>query len=222
MSKSGNANAASLERCVNCPRCGYLLDGLPLSGKCPECAFDYSPDIIVLYGSGTGRKKRVLWRNYFFWIGGLILFDVAIRYTPNSFRFAFWDQLSWIAFCLLMVSLYRYIARREMPGECQLLLTSTGFGLREGRGDVVLTNWESKYRIQVNTYGLFPGVYLIQITYPGQVYDRTALAFTFAASVATAERLRSRVESFRNAAVNGAPLQSEKGADGRPIVSQIV
>jgi hypothetical protein len=38
-----------------CPACGYILRGLPANYRCPECAFEYEADMLVLKPSGKWR-----------------------------------------------------------------------------------------------------------------------------------------------------------------------
>lgn len=38
-----------------CPQCRYLLAGLPDAGRCPECGFEYSKDILIKYWEGALR-----------------------------------------------------------------------------------------------------------------------------------------------------------------------
>ena len=42
-------------RLTHCMKCGYLLDGLPTTGKCPECGGDYDQDVVVFYGQARGK-----------------------------------------------------------------------------------------------------------------------------------------------------------------------
>jgi hypothetical protein len=52
-----------------CIECGYSLAGSPLSGKCPECGWQYDQSVMILRGEAMGKNatidnasRRTLWR----------------------------------------------------------------------------------------------------------------------------------------------------------------
>ena len=44
-----------------CPRCTYLLDGLPIEGECPECGRAYDDGTVYLFGQTMGGLWGPIW-----------------------------------------------------------------------------------------------------------------------------------------------------------------
>jgi len=80
-------------RLLECPACGYALEGLPREGICPECGVAYRPGVIVLHGFGTelatGRTKTV--------VTGVVANALVVAYFSSKWtrggRFDWFDVL---------------------------------------------------------------------------------------------------------------------------------
>ena len=44
---------------VNCPQCGYSLEGLPASHRCPECGAPYTRELLV-FRAGVKRARLAM------------------------------------------------------------------------------------------------------------------------------------------------------------------
>ena len=55
-----------------CPRCGYSLSGLPSEHTCPECAFEYELDAIVI------QEQRRSWKSIAVANGGTVVLGAAL------------------------------------------------------------------------------------------------------------------------------------------------
>jgi hypothetical protein len=197
MSKSGDINAQNLNRVTLCTRCGYALQGLPSRGRCPECGRAYSPDVLVLFGNGQGGEKTfgapdVATTLLYFLIIGYIVYA---EFVPLQHRRYF----QWVPIAAILMSQIwrRYRPRSGMPAETQVHLSPSGFGLRDGPGDVTMAPWQTKHRVLIRA--LPRDLYRLQIKFPLMQYvTNHPLDFTFEADEATALRVAERIEQYRN------------------------
>jgi hypothetical protein len=151
MTKSAEVNAQATVRCVLCPQCGYSLHGLPDSGICPECGFEYSRDLVVVYGSSKGGRKDITAMTVVIGIVFAIAFASGAL-GPLMFHHRLIGNFFQPALFLLAAILawsYRAWLRRHMPAETQLWLSPRGFGMRDGFGEMELTPWQPGHRAEI-------------------------------------------------------------------------
>jgi hypothetical protein len=66
-----------------CPACGYILRGLPATYRCPECAFEYEADMLVLRPSGKWRVFLAIFVPIFLLFTAVGIAGKAIRGSFN-------------------------------------------------------------------------------------------------------------------------------------------
>lgn len=192
-------NADALVHCAICPQCGYCLDGLPDRGFCPECGLPYSPDLLVLYGSGYDKRTgwgKVLTYAYL----GVMLFIIFI-----SAGFPVLNR-PWVLTAVLLaftftLAAYRRIIRRGMPAETQLRLSPQGFVQRDGIGEAKLMPWAKHHKVELVPRWLGSG-YVLKVRGRATrfILDHP-VQFAFEADAETARTIRERIKAYRRAAV---------------------
>jgi len=151
----------TLERC---PRCDYLLRGLPEEGQCPECGLKYDNETIVLEGvsrekSQIPRSRVVLWLliilGFMCWpslcmVPSSILTGGSPRDISTAISLVVW---------IVWISLFIYLLltrKRNRSGMQMYFLSKEGFGLcadlKSGQPiNTLLHSWDD-----VNTFHLKP------------------------------------------------------------------
>jgi hypothetical protein len=107
-----------------CPNCGYALEGLASSGKCPECGRVQNPSEVVLYGwtrgqfenTGNSKPSRFLWA---------VVFAYGWILNLGSWGFRTIALAGAIAMILSVLTLIRRKDSRH-PGLIQVRLTPQG------------------------------------------------------------------------------------------------
>ena len=112
-----------------CPNCGYLLDGLPREGNCPECGRTYGQTQVVLYGygrgkhenSGTAKPSRLAWVLF---VSTLVILFQQFWLVVNLGR----RGIVILAIIALLPSAYLFIRRRSgsHPRPVQVRLDAKG------------------------------------------------------------------------------------------------
>jgi len=121
-----------------CPNCGYLLDGLPREGNCPECGRTYGQTQVVLYGygrgkhenSGTAKPSRLAWVLF---VSTLVILFQQFWLVVNLGR----RGIVILAIIALLPSAYLFIRRRSgsHPRPVQVRLDAKGvFNTMSWRG----------------------------------------------------------------------------------------
>jgi hypothetical protein len=199
MSRSGDINARGLVQCVICPQCGYALEGLAAVGRCPECGREYSPETLVLYGTGTGRRKEGAGLIALMFVAATVCF-ILVPYAISQ-KYAGVLQPITLIFAISGIEWWRRrTVHRNMPAETQLRLTPTGFGCRDGLGEVTLYPWEESHRVVMRA--LPKDRYRLQIKAHVRQIVCQPLDFQFDADEETARRVAKRIEHYRGAPVH--------------------
>jgi hypothetical protein len=190
-------NADALLRCAICPQCGYRLDGLPNRGLCPECGFAYSPDLLVLYGSGY--DKRTGWGKVltYIYLGVMLLMVFFSTAFPVLSRP--WVIPSVLLAFAFALDAHRRIMRKDMPAETQLRVSLDGFVQRDGVGEAKLTPWAEYHKVNLSPRWLGSG-YVLKIRGRATrfILDHP-VQFAFEAEAETARAIRERIKSHRHA-----------------------
>jgi hypothetical protein len=139
-----------------CPDCGYLLEGLPEQGICPECGFAYNSEMIVLYGWAIGLKahptnargKRLIWC-----MGNVCL---LINILSSLMTGSLWAAALGLG-CLVVMNVWALFDRRrileDVPRPEQVRLFVEGISQRTGAGKVRLVPWSEMKDLAVNWRG---------------------------------------------------------------------
>lgn len=127
-----------------CPKCGYLLQGLPAVGRCPECGWEYDGRVLVLHGQPAGRalKGPALATSPSRWFWATLLLSATMFA-------ALWLvaelAVGTLAGCTLGIfgTLAFYGARRidARRERTQLVLTPGGWHVRDGPGEGKRRGW---------------------------------------------------------------------------------
>jgi hypothetical protein len=198
LQKLREINAEALRRCAHCPQCGYALEGLPVSGLCPECGFEYFPDLVVLYGRGAGGKQTGMGN----WLTVVYCIVSMAVYLLVDTR---WMRAPWlpgvvILALVLVFEWYRRAMARGMPSETQLRLSPHGFAQRDGLGEATLAPWTKDRQVAWSKTWLGPG-YIMKITgRPTQFVIHHPVQFQFQADEQTFRELKQRVRQYQEQA----------------------
>lgn len=141
----------ALGRLGHCPDCGYALEGLPAGHRCPECGFEPSPGLVVLWGwSGPWsadpmQRPAKPWRPWAWWA----MVGVMTLITGN-----YVVALLFLVF-LALPTLYHFVKLRSgytMPERpVQLRIAPAGIAQRVGYGKAVLNPWREDMCLEFRT-----------------------------------------------------------------------
>lgn len=146
MSETITSNPGEAFRLKECPQCGYFLFGLPESGKCPECGFEYNSRMLVIWGKPTNVNRLPLSFvafSIFYAIGilgaGWLYLRLGLPYSSLGFVLV----VLIIAAAPLWFRVYQYwcIRRGKKGGIMQIQIAPQGVGWRLGYGAVVYISW---------------------------------------------------------------------------------
>ena len=112
-----------------CPACGYLLQGLPPEGRCPECGRCYDQETIILYGWARGTHANALTSRGAVAVGMLMLMSAGTLAailnpaSPGSMKLA---MLAFLGGLTVTVLWKRRTVAANQPGLVQVHLSGTG------------------------------------------------------------------------------------------------
>jgi hypothetical protein len=116
-----------------CGQCGYSLEGLSDSGRCPECGNPFGGDVIVLWNTDDDRSRSKTM---------LIIHSIGVACTA----FTLLTSSSWLARVAIVISLclYTFAMWKLWPARngSQLRISPEGVGNRAGFGNVTLLGWD--------------------------------------------------------------------------------
>jgi hypothetical protein len=191
-------------RLDRCPDCGYLLTGLPEQGICPECAFAYSPEMIVLYGWGRGQRANITnargWRVIVFGLLGCVwALSMLLPGTVMFVLFRDWRIMLlvlglFVAFTWALLRRWRR-NRQDSPAPVQVRLCRQGFAQRNGIGPVRLRQWRTNNRLRLRPSG--SQLYRIVENVSFWSWSFKLVDMEFACDPAAAQRITSRINTWR-------------------------
>jgi hypothetical protein len=190
-------------RLDRCPDCAYLLTGLPASGVCPECGFQYSGEMIVLYGWASGvriddaNQQPTALKTAKVWLKAA--FVLAVVWLPAlTLGSPIPLGMAIVVTVAAGHTLYRrHRLLREGPGPVQLRLVPAGFGQRNGVGPLRLRPWRRGQRLHIRK--AFRMKYRIRSYrwYQPAILGWRHIDFMFHADSRTIARIRERVDRWQ-------------------------
>ncbi len=142
-----------------CPRCDYLLTGLPAIHRCPECGLEYDDRTFVLTGISRGTSnmsagRKVAW--LFVCLGAFVFPDLLLVAfaTITTTILTILLAVTWLGFIVYLI----FTSRRERRGIENFIFTAGGFGycadLKPGiPGDSRMIPWLAVDKVIIDRKG---------------------------------------------------------------------
>jgi hypothetical protein len=129
---------------LKCPACGYCLKGLPATYRCPECAFEYESDMLVLRPSGK-------WRLFVLVLVPLVVAGALLGITGNLLRRTL--GIPYVDIYVLVffgIALVRYLIDLRKPQF--LVMRSTDIHWQKRGKKTVTIAWSQIVEIRPNRF----------------------------------------------------------------------
>lgn len=164
-------------RLDRCPDCGYLLEGLPEQGICPECGFAYRADMIVLYGWAAGSRANASNARGWTFVWCLVVGDMylLLQICQHLLTRDLWGVALFLGVLIVCNGWLLYRRRnalQDIPRPEQLRLFSEGISQQTGVGKARLVPWSEVKWLAVNWRG--GDRYQIEGEYDRHFWSRTS------------------------------------------------